>query len=338
MHGIAMKERYMTTTPMRPRQAHHQPGRLIAEFLLLMGFVTILATGCSFRRMAVHTIGKTMAENGGVFASDDDIELVGAAVPFGLKLYESLLSTAPDNRDLLLAAASGFTQYAYAFVQEEADRIDATDLARARHLRARAHKLYVRGRDYALRGLDVAHPGFTTLLHQDTAAALALTTADDVPFLYWAGASWAAALAMAKQDLTLVATLPTAAALVQQVLRLDETFDYGAAHEFFIAYEASRPEAMGGSITRAREHYQHALEISGGVRASVHITLAETVSVQEQNLTEFRALLAAALAVNADTVPELRLANTLAHRRARWLQSRIPDLFIEADATQEKTR
>jgi hypothetical protein len=95
---------------------------------------------------------------------------------------------------------------------------------------------------------------------------------------------------------------------------------------------------MGGSAKRAREHYQRALDLSRGARASVHLTLAETVAVQEQNLTEFKALLAATLAVQVEQVPELRLANTLAHRRARWLQSRIPDLFIETEATKEKPR
>jgi hypothetical protein len=196
----------------------------------------------------------------------------------------------------------------------------------------------LRGREYALRGLEVTHPGFTAQLRQDAATALASTTADDAPFLYWAGASWAAALDVAKHDLPLVVELPTAAALVQQVLRLDEAFDRGAAHEFFIAYEGSRPEAMGGSAKRAREHYQRARDISHGARASVHLILAESVAVQEQNLTEFKALLAATLAVQVDQVPELRLANTLAHRRARWLQSRIPDLFIETEATKGKPR
>lgn len=85
---------------------------------------------------------------------------------------------------------------------------------------------------------------------------------------------------------------------------------------------------------RAREHYRQALELSEGRRASVHLALAEAVSVREQNLDEFRKLLAAALAVDLEAAPEQRLANVLARRRARWLQSRVPDLFLENDTKE----
>ena len=170
---------------------------------VLLPFAVGLLLGCSPKRVAVNMIGNALAGSGGVFTSDDDPELVRDAIPFGLKTYESLLAQSPKHRGLLLAAASGFTQYSYAFVQDAADRIDATDLVRARQLRARARRLYLRGRDYALRGLEAKHPGFTRKLAEDRDAALAMTTKDDVPFLYWAGASWAAALSAAKDDLDL---------------------------------------------------------------------------------------------------------------------------------------
>jgi hypothetical protein len=175
-------------------------------------------------------------------------------------------------------------------------------------MRTRALKLYLRGRDYALRGLEVEHLHFTAILKTDRNSALAMTTEDDVPFLYWAGASWAGALSVAKDDLDLIAEFPTAGALVGRVLVLDETYDLGVAHEFFISYEGSRP---GGSAQRAREHYRRALEISDGQRASVYLALAEAVSVREQNLPEFRALITAVLAVDPDQVPNLRLANIM---------------------------
>ena len=291
--------------------------------LLLVGALA----ACSVKRTAVDIVGNAISGGGNAYASDDDPELIREAMPFGLKTYESLLEVSPEHEALLLAAARGFTAYAY-LLQGEADPLEATDLARARELRARASRLYLRGRGYALRGLEVAHPGFTAALGEDAAAALAATDADDAAFLYWAGAAWAGALSAAKDDLDLIAELPTAGALVGRVLELDETFDRGAAHEFFISYEGSRP---GGSVAQARRHYRRALELSGGLRASVHLALAEAVTVAEQNLAEFRSLIAAALAVDPDRTPELRLVNTIAQRRARWLESRIPDLFVDAD-------
>ncbi|HSC71046.1 MAG TPA: TRAP transporter TatT component family protein [Candidatus Methylomirabilis sp.] len=297
----------------------------------ILGLVALSLPACSPKLVAVNILGDALAGGGGVYASDEDPDLIREAIPFGLKTYEALLDVSPDHRGLLLSAASGFTAYAY-LIQDESDRMDAVDLPRARVLRARANRLYLRGRDYALRGLEVQYPGFTAKLRQDPSSALTLTTVEDVPYLYWSGASWAGALTAAKDDLHLLADLPMSGALVGRVLELDESYERGAAHEFFIAYEGGRP---GGSASCAREHYRRALEISGGQRASVHLALAEGVVIREQNLEEFRALIMAALAVDPDRVLSLRLANTIARRRARWLETRIPELFVETNGEEE---
>lgn len=295
-----------------------------------------LLSGCSIRQMAIDMVADAVSSSGGVFTTDEDVELVGDAIPFGLKMYESLLAQTPRHRGLLLSTAGGFTQYAYGFVQQEADRCDEADVPRARELRRRARRLFLRSRDYAFRGLEVEHPGFRARLRADPAKALAETTKEDVPFLYWAGVSWAAALAAVKDDWDLVADLPTAGEMVKRVLSLDEGFDGGAAHEFLINFEGSRSAAMGGSVERARVHYARAVELSGGKRASPHLTLAESVSVGEQNLVEYRKLLAATLAVDPDAVPEQRLANTIAQRRARWLETRIADRFLDFEPEEKK--
>src|SRR5262249_37144278 len=162
---------------------------------------------------------------------------------------------------------------------------------------------------------------------RDRAAALAATTRDDVPLLYWSGAAWAGALAADPSNLELLAELPVAAGLVKRVLELDDAFEGGAAEEFFIAYEAGRP---GGDLRAARAHYERALVLSGGKRASVHLALAESVAVQEQDVAEFRRLIAAALAVDPDSTPDLRLVNAMARRRAQWLESHASNIFLDA--------
>lgn len=321
MHPVIISRSLRTSAPHRGSPAG------LASRLLIAALAGLLVAGCSINRTIAGLVGNALAGSGGVYASEDDADLIRDAIPFGLKTLESLLEASPTHRDLLLGAARGFTLYAY-LLQDDADRLDAVDLARARELRARARKLYLRGRSYALRGLDAEHPAFTATLRADRAAALRTTTARDVPFLYWAGVSGAGALSVAKDDLDLLGALPTAGALIRRVLELDETYERGAAHEFLVSYEGSRP---GGSAAQAREHYRSALEISRGARASVHLALAEAVTIREQNPAEFRALLAAALTVDLEREPELRLVNALAKRRAQWLNNRIPELFLDAD-------
>jgi tetratricopeptide (TPR) repeat protein len=91
---------------------------------------------------------------------------------------------------------------------------------------------------------------------------------------------------------------------------------------------------MGGSIERAREHFDRAIKLSEGKKASAYVSLAENVSVRQQNVKEFVKLLKMALAINVDARPEYRLENILLQRRASWLLSRIEDLFL---VTEEYT-
>jgi hypothetical protein len=183
------------------------------HFGLILPFLGAFALGgCSLRSMALNSVADALSGTGEVFSSDEDPEFVRGAIPFGLKTYESILAEVPDHRGLLLATASGFTQYAYAFVVLDADQVEPENLKKAREMRLRARKLFLRGRDYALRGLELSHPGFTKRLKDDPALAVADTTIEDAPFLYWAGASWGAALMVGKDDLGLVADLPLAGA------------------------------------------------------------------------------------------------------------------------------
>lgn len=290
--------------------------------------LALMIGGCSIERTAVDVLSGALSSGGDVYTTDDDPELIREALPFGLKTYEGLLNVSPENKRLLLSAARGFAAYAY-LLQQDADRIDATDLTRARRLRARSTNLYMRARDYALRGLTVEHENFDRRLYTETQAVLGETEKADAPFLYWAGAAWAGALGTDKSNAELIAALPIAGALVTRVLDLDEAYDSGAAHEFLITYEGTRP---GGSAAAARAHYERALALSGGSRAGVYVALAEAVAIAEQNVAEFRQLIRLALAVDPDAAPrQARLVNVIAQQRARWLESRVSDLFFEAE-------
>src|SRR5512133_3638523 len=170
--------------------------------------IAILSGGCSIRRMAVNKVGDALSGSGTTFASDDDPELVKAAVPFSLKLMESLLSESPRHKGLLLATASGFTGYTYAFVQQDADEAEDKDFNAAAALKARARRLYLRARDYGLRGLEREHPGLNKTLAENPSAAAGIATRKDVPLLYWTAVSWAAAISVSKDSPDLIADVP----------------------------------------------------------------------------------------------------------------------------------
>lgn len=288
-----------------------------------------VASGCSVRTLAVNSMGDALAASGSGFGTDNDPELVGAAAPFSLKLMESVLAESPNHKGLLLAATQGFVQYAYAYVEMKADELEDADLRAAQAQRERAKRLYLRARDYGLRGLEVARPGFAKMLKTDAARAVSGIETPDVALLYWTGMAWAAAISLAKDDPFLVAELPAVEALVRRALQLDESFDRGGIHVFLINYEMSRSSLSAGANERAREHYARAVELTGGLHAAPHVTLAEAVSIAERNRAEFEQLLRGVLALDVAKVPEWRLVNLIMQRRARWLLSRTDMLFAD---------
>ncbi|MBV8208018.1 MAG: TRAP transporter TatT component family protein [Acidobacteria bacterium] len=303
------------------------------KFSALLAVAAILTAignlGCSLRKVAINKIGDSLASSGDTFASDDDPELIGSAVPFSLKLMESVLAESPRHRSLLVAAASGFTQYAFVYVQLPADEMESHDLNAAQAMRGRARRLYLRARDYGLRGLEINTPGFSSALRRDRRSATAgVRSRTDVPLLYWTAAAWGLAISVSKDNPALIADQPLVEALIDRALALDPDFLEGAIHGFLIAYEPARQGVAGDFAERCRTHFDRQVALTGGELAAPYVSLAEAVSIQKQNRQEFESLLGTALAIDPDNKPQWRLNNIVMQRRARWLLGREEELFV----------
>lgn len=298
------------------------------RLLLLLIPLILASSGCSIKKIAIKKLGDALADSGTTYASDNDPQLVKDALPFSLKLIESLLAESPQHRGLLFAASSGFTQFAYAFIKEESDEMEPENLALASEMRARARGLFLRARDYGVRGLETKHPGFGALLNKDPQLAVRAAKAEDVALLYWTAGSWGMAITLSKNEPALLVDQPVMEALIDRALELNEAFDNGAIHSFLITYEPVRQGATGDPLERARKHFDRAMTLSNGYQAGPLVSLAESVSIAKQDRKEFQSLLDRALAVDVNAKPEYRLANLVMQRRARWLLSRIDELFL----------
>ena len=290
--------------------------------------VCVILSGCSVKQMAINSVGNALSGGGTVFSGDDDPELIKDALPFSLKLMESVLAQTPKHEGLLLQLSSGFTQYGYGFVQLEADQIEEDDYERSEELRARAIKLYLRGRDYGLRGLGVRYPEFGAALRTNAGDALANLKVSDVPMAYWTALSWAGAISLSIDNPALVGELALVEKVMERCLELDSGFDNGAIHSFYIAYEMGRLNGTGDPIQRATEHYLKAKELSGGMMASVYVSYAESVALDQMDRELFVSLLQQAIAIDVDAKPEWRLNNLLYKDRAKWLLGRVDDLIF----------
>ena len=297
------------------------------RFLLIL-VVAAALPACSLKTMAVKTVASTLSESGDVFSRDEDPELVREAVPFALKLYESLLDSIPNHGPLLVATCSGFTQYAYAFVETDALVLGDERHAEAQALRDRALKLYLRGRGYCLRALEVRWKGIGERLLADPVPALARAERKDVEMLYWTAASWGAAISLGLDNPELAVDFPVVRALADRALALDETWSKGAIHELMISLD-SLPAALGGDPARARQHFDRAIALQKGQAPGPYVALATGVSVPERNRAEFETLMKHALDVDPEADPSARLATLVTQRRARALLDQIDARFVQ---------
>jgi tetratricopeptide (TPR) repeat protein len=138
-----------------------------------------------------------------------------------------------------------------------------------------------------------------------------------------------AAISIGKDDPELVSDIPQAEALIYKACEIDPNYDDGSLQEFLITYEAGKPVLMGGSIKKAKEHFDEALELNKGLSASTYVDYAEAVDVQEQNRSEFEDMLNKALDIDVDQDKSTRLVNLIIQKRARWLLTQADTLFVK---------
>jgi predicted anti-sigma-YlaC factor YlaD len=274
-----------------------------------------------------------LASGGSTYESDDDIELVQGALPFGLKLIEGMLAESPKHKGLLYAAAQGFTSYAYLTVQQDLDRAKDDNFMEAERLRARARRLYMRGHGYGMAAFEVSYPGFGARLVTEPRAAVAVLKRKDLPLIYWTAASLGLAISASRDDVSMLARIPDVEAFIDRALDLDEKWRQGALHEFAIVIAGAKPgQADFGSMAR---HYERALDLSKGANAGLFVTYAEAAPLERQQRWEFQELLEKALSIEPDDDhKDMRLMNALARRRARWLLERIDDLILGSGEAQ----
>lgn len=295
-------------------------------FVVALTSLLLLVSSCSIRKSAVRTIGSALSGAADELGRDEDPELVRGAIPFSLKVMETLLKEDPKNPQLLVGLCKGFSQFSYGFVLQDAEDLDDKDKVAAKAARDRATKLFLRGRNYGMRYLELKRPTFAADLKADPAKAVQSLTKADVPAVYWTALGWAAALATSR-DFMMLPQIPQFEAMMAKALELDEPYENGAIHAFYITYEMARLKANGDRAANARKHYERALELGGGKLAGPLVSYAESVMVPAKNRAEFESLLKQALKLDVNAAPDYRVMNLILQKRARMLMGRADKLF-----------
>lgn len=283
---------------------------------VLLLLAALFAASCaSIDRAAVRTAAGIL-EKGRISTLDEaDYQLGRESAASQLKLVEGLLASEPTNRPLRRMAAEGFGGYAFLFVEDAEPQ--------------RAKGLYLRGRDHALAALSLKDD-FKDLAARpldEFEARLKRATKDDVPDLYWAGFGWAGWVNLSKDDAAALADLPKAVALMKRVYELDPTFAFGGADIFFGVYYASRPPILGGDPGKAKTHFEWAHRITKGSYLMTHVLNARWYAVAVQDRELYKQLLSKVLSSPSGVLPEARLTDEAAKKKAAALLEKTDDFF-----------
>ncbi len=256
--------------------------------------------------------GKAADTLAAAILNQDDPALVESGVPAYLLLLDGLISQSPDNVALLSAGAQLFALYGSRFAPPE-----------------RAATLTAKARRYGERAMCFAHQPACQWQGADYSrftAELEAVTEKDIGPLYSYAVSWLSHLDATSEDWTAVAELPWVEAVLQRALALDETYENGAVHGYLGILNALRPPAHGGKPAVAREHFERAIELTGGRDLSIKVEYARRYArlVFDQELHD--RLLTEVLGAPADA-PRMTLFNVLAKQEAQTLLASSREYF-----------
>jgi predicted anti-sigma-YlaC factor YlaD len=291
-----------------------------------------------------------------IFTTDDDPQLIADALPLALKLYEMILGSRPERADLQYETGKNFVMYANAFIQTPAGMLPDEDYLEQEKMLERAKKMYLRGRDYLMKGIELTYPGFNAALDEGRLDdALKMTdSVEDAEVLYWTASGWIGAYSCEPFDFELASSLYIPAALLLRALEIDGNFNKGAIHDILIQIYSSlpsshilnavakAPETVGkfhneyytankvGNLPeeRALFHFNEAIRLSSGLNPGTYNSYASTISVKKQDYIEYKKLLETALSISPSDVPENELVITIYQEKARWMLENAENFFI----------
>jgi hypothetical protein len=321
--------------------------RHLAYLLLLASS----ACGGFLRHAAAGTTAEILVMAQPSLQQESDYEMAARAIPGALKTIEGFY-VADAQEPLREILAEGYCQYANAFVEDE------WELAKFDHRRAdeananvRASKMFTRCLNYSLLKLG---PVFEKELYGKTDAALAAVAAvklgQRTP-LMWVGLGLGGVINHNLDRPDAVAYLAVVKAILEHVIALDKahrgeidgtkkqpcdapcTVRLALPHiALGLVYTAAGAQ-FGGDPKLATEHFQTALRITAdaahpdGRMLLARVLLAYRVGLATNDRKLFHEQLVKVLQTDPAIWPEQRLANEVAHRRAKRYLSHEKELF-----------
>jgi hypothetical protein len=307
--------------------------------LLALVMSTGLLAACGPKDLAVNSTSAILAEAQPSLQQEADYELARQAIPGALKTVESFWITGYGNdaahERLEKILTEGFCQYGTGFVEDDwEDAKVRKDLNAVAYHNSRASHIFTRCLNYALRGLGSSwqkHLFGTT----DEATKVIQSTGSSKRFqMMFAGSALGSLINHNLTRPEMLSYVSTVQMIMEHIIELDKKNGppknkvHAALPYLALGMIAStKPAAMGGEPDKAKAYFEQALAITDGKFLLARALMGYRVGIQTNDQKFFHEQLSKVLETDPAIWPEQRLANEIAHRRARRYLSQEKDLF-----------
>jgi hypothetical protein len=293
---------------------------------------TLLLSACDMGQFTVNTTAKVLKRAQPSLRMEADYELAARAIPGAIKTIEGFWVVDPENPILISILTEGYCQYGTAFVQDEWERaVFAKNLDEVELQNSRATKIFTRCMNYALMSLGerwqkevFAEPEKVEKLIRDTGGS------QRTPLMF-AGLALGSIINHNLDNIEIIAYLPTVKLIMERVLELDakspppDKSMRALPHiALGMVYSAGK---MGGDATKSAEHFQKAIDATDGKYLLAYTLWGYRLGRMNRDQKLFHEKLVKVLETAPSIWPEQRLANEVAHRRARRYLAMEKELF-----------
>jgi len=260
-----------------------------------------------------------------------DYETAGASFPASIIQLEGIMRVVPDNEVVVMSAIGAYVGYGTGWIE---DRIEVADYSdewkKAEELRARALIMYERAWDLSRHLMRLRGEGFDQAVSEGPEALAVwldetLPAPEDAPLAFWAGASLGSRINMGMEDIDTVADLPLAKVFLRHSVQLDPDWLFMTPKMTLGVLAASE---FPPNMDRAKEIFDDVLEGTERRNLMVQLNMARYYAVNKGDSKLFTDLLNEVLEAG-DVLPEARLSNVIAKRRAQRYLDRIEYFFSD---------
>lgn len=236
-------------------------------FTICLVLSALTFSSCSsFNKMAVSSSSNLLYGAGNEAETQSNYELFKSGVAGNLLLIEGLLSATPNNLNILATLTKGYAGYAFAVNETQMYEEEWAEL-KSEEGKRQALFNYTRSMDFGLRYLkqkDISLPEIMEKINEPQGIQLFFNKKlgddkRDLEVVLFTAQSLAALINLQKDNMTLISQLPAAKGMFDWVCLKDPSINYGTCDIFYGAYEAGRPQMLGGNPQKGKEIFLKAI-------------------------------------------------------------------------------